>query len=249
MNLGIVIQARLGSTRLSNKIILDFCDNKSILDIIIEKIKLRFSSNTIILSTGDIEKNYKLAEISNKHSIEFFSGSENNVLDRFVETAKYHNLTHIIRICSDNPFIDVDMLSDMMVIDNLESYDYVSFKNDKGIPMIKSNIGLFCEFVSLSALNTITKKESNNPSYTEHVTNYIYENPDEFNIMLIDAHQTISSRDDIRLTVDTSNDFNLLSEIYRKTKNMNIHNLVNFLDENKDQYIARMLINIKNNTK
>jgi spore coat polysaccharide biosynthesis protein SpsF (cytidylyltransferase family) len=249
MNLGIIIQARLESTRLSNKIILNFCDNKSILDIIIEKIKLRFSSNSIILSTGDMEKNYKLAEISDKHSIKFFPGSENNVLDRFIETAKCHNLTHIIRICSDNPFIDMGMISDMLAIDNLESYDYVSFKNDNGIPMIKSHIGLFCEIVSLSALNKVMNKEGDNPAYIEHVTNYIYEHPEEFNTILIDAPGIISARYDIRLTVDTHDDFNLLSDLYRKTNDMGIYDLVNFLDENKEQYIDRMLINIKNNNK
>ena len=249
MNLGIIIQARLGSTRLPNKIILDFCDGRSIIDIIIEKIKSRFSQYPIILATGDSPKNSKLIEFSSKHNIHFFIGSENNVLSRFIEAAELYDLTHVIRICSDNPFIDMDLLDELVSIQDKFSYDYISFKNNDGLPVIKSHFGLFAEFVSVSGLRKVMSMEGNNSHYIEHVTNYLYENPAEFRLKLIDLPKVISGRHDIRLTLDTQLDFNILSDLYTKTKNMNLNQIVDFLDKNHDRYIDEMLINIKNNSK
>jgi spore coat polysaccharide biosynthesis protein SpsF len=249
MNLGIIIQARLGSTRLPNKIVLDFCDGRSVIDIIVEKIKSRFSKYPIILATGENPINLRLLEFSSKYDIKFFMGSEDNVLSRFIEAAELYNLTHVIRICSDNPFINMDLLEDLILIPDKFSYDYISFKTDSGIPVIKSHIGLFAEMVSLSALKKVMNIKGNNSYYKEHVTNYLYENPGEFTLRLIDLPKIISGRNDVRLTLDTPGDFNMLSDLYSKTKNMNLNEIVDFLDKNQSRYIDEMVINIKNNSK
>jgi spore coat polysaccharide biosynthesis protein SpsF len=249
MNLGIIIQARLGSTRLPDKIILDFNNGESVIDIMIEKLKSRFSQYRIILATGNSPENSKLIKFSSKHNINFFIGSENNVLSRFIKAAELYNLTHVIRVCSDNPFIDMDLLYELVSTPDKFSYDYISFKNDNGMPVIKSHFGLFSEFVSVSGLKKVMDIEGNNPYYNEHVTNYLYENPSEFRLKLIDLPKVISGRNDIRLTLDTQNDFSILSNLYKKTKNMNLDSIIDFIDENRDQYIDKMLINIKNNSK
>ena len=249
MNLGIIIQARLGSTRLPDKIISDFNNGESVIDIMIEKLKSRFSQYPIILATGNSPENSKLIKFSSKHNINFFIGSENNVLSRFIKAAELYNLTHVIRVCSDNPFIDMDLLYELVSTPDKFSYDYISFKNDNGMPVIKSHFGLFSEFVSVSGLKKVMDIEGNNPYYNEHVTNYLYENPAEFRLKLIDLPKVISGRNDIRLTLDTQNDFSILSNLYKKTKNMNLDSIIDFIDENRDQYIDKMLINIKNNSK
>jgi spore coat polysaccharide biosynthesis protein SpsF len=249
MNLGIIIQARLGSTRLPDKIIIDFNNGESVIDIMIEKLKSRFSQYPIILATGNSPENSKLIKFSSKHNINFFIGSENNVLSRFIKAAELYNLTHVIRVCSDNPFMDMDLLYELVSTPGKFSYDYISFKNNNGMPVIKSHFGLFSEFVSVSGLKKVMDIEGNNPYYNEHVTNYIYENPAEFRLKLIDLPKVISGRDDIRLTLDTQNDFSILSNLYKKTKNMSLDSIIDFIDENRDQYIDKMLINIKNNSK
>lgn len=249
MNLGIIIQARLGSSRLPNKIMLDFHDGRSVIDIIIEKIKSRFSEYPIILATGEDPINSRLVEFSSKYDINFFIGSEANVLSRFIEASELYNLTHVVRICSDNPFIDMDLLDDLMRIPDKFSYDYISFKNDNGVPVIKSHLGLFAEIVSVSALKKVMRSEGENPHYQEHVTNYLYENPEGFNLKLVDLPKIISGRDDIRLTLDTRQDFDILSDLYGRIKNADLNGIVGFLDENQSRYIDEMLINIKNNSK
>jgi spore coat polysaccharide biosynthesis protein SpsF len=215
----------------------------------IEKLKSRFSQYPIILATGNSPENSKLIKFSSKHNINFFIGSENNVLSRFIKAAELYNLTHVIRVCSDNPFMDMDLLYELVSTPGKFSYDYISFKNNNGMPVIKSHFGLFSEFVSVSGLKKVMDIEGNNPYYNEHVTNYIYENPAEFRLKLIDLPKVISGRDDIRLTLDTQNDFSILSNLYKKTKNMSLDSIIDFIDENRDQYIDKMLINIKNNSK
>jgi spore coat polysaccharide biosynthesis protein SpsF len=163
--------------------------------------------------------------------------------------AELYNLTHAIRICSDNPFIDMDLLDNLISMPDKFSYDYVSFKTNKGVPAIKSHIGFFGEMVSISSLKEVMSTEGDNPYYKEHVTNYLYENPEGFKLKLIDMPKIISERNDIRLTLDTQRDFDILSDLYSKTKNMNLNQIVNFLDKNHDRYIDEMLINIKNNSK
>jgi spore coat polysaccharide biosynthesis protein SpsF len=143
----------------------------------------------------------------------------------------------------------MDLLDELLSIPDKFSYDYISFKNDDGVPVIKSHFGLFAEFVSVSGLRKAMSTEGNNSHYIEHVTNYLYENPAEFGLKLIDLPKVISGRHDIRLTLDTQRDFNILSDLYTKTKNMNLDYIIGFIDENNDQYIDEMLINIKNNSK
>lgn len=249
MKLGIIIQARLGSTRLPNKIILEFNKNRSVLDIIIDKIKSRFNEYPIILATGDNEINRDLSDLTKKYGIDFFIGSENNVLHRFIEAAESQELTHIIRVCSDNPFLSMDLLDLLISSSDINKFDYISFKNTSGTPVIKTHTGLFAEIVSLDSLKIADSILKNDSEYREHVTNYIYGNPEIFKINLIDSPPEISSRSDIRLTLDTNSDFCLLSEIYDKTEKMSIRELIRFLDDNNNQYIDRMLINIKNNNK
>ena len=101
-----------------------------------------------------------------------------------------------------------------------------------------------------------TQKNSKNVSknqHQEHVTSYIYQNPDKFNINKIETHQMFSNRN-IRLTLDTLEDFTVLKKVYAclvETKsncNFNKHDVINYLNENPS-YFDSMEVNIKNNEK
>lgn len=249
MNLGIVIQARLGSTRLPNKIILDFNKGRGLLDIILDKVNSRFNQYPIILATGDEKNNLRIGELAKKYNVHFFIGSENDVLRRFIDAAESQKLTHLIRICSDNPFIDMDLIDSLVSSSDISKFDYIGFKDSRGIPVIRTHVGIFAEIVSLDALkicDSILEKDS---VHREHVTSYIYETPRIFNVNLVDSPEIVFSRNDIRLTLDTPQDLNLLSELYNEVGEMKIPEIVRFLDANKEKYIDKMLTNIKNSNK
>lgn len=207
-NIGIIIQARTSSTRLPRKIILKIEKQISFLDVLIERLKKIKFNYPIILATSDLQVDDILEDYANKHEIKFFRGSENDVLQRFIDCAKENNLNSIVRICSDNPFLDI--VSIEKLLKNYKGQDYLSLKINNS-PSILTHFGFFAEIVSLKALKKIALKK--NKDCKEHVTNCIYRNPNEFNITFIE--DTIEN-DNIRCTLDTKEDFEILKEIYLK---------------------------------
>jgi len=246
---GFVIQARIGSSRLPSKILLPFFEGKSIFDLLIEKLQSNFSL-PIILATSQNKENDILEQIASKKGILIYRGSENNVLGRFIFAANEFNIKKIIRICSDNPFLDVAELKTLIHFSENSDFDYVSFIVDK-IPSIKTHFGFWTEFVTFQALEKVDSFTSL-PLYHEHVTNFIYENPNLFNVHFLEPNKKIFGRKDIRMTLDTEQDFNLLSEIYYKLSNENcdfgIDEILDFLDNNSD-YKKQMINQINNNVK
>ncbi|MGQ7945286.1 cytidylyltransferase domain-containing protein [Flavobacterium sp. WC2509] len=249
ITLGVVIQARTGSSRLPNKILKNFYNNESILDILLENIKSKFSHLPIILATSTNEKDNILSEVAAKWGVHFYRGSEENVLKRFIDVGENYGLTHLVRICSDNPFLNMDSIAKLIEELTSSNIDYLSYSNHLGIPVIKTHIGLFTEIVSLKALLE-TNKRQNELIYQEHVTNFIYSNPQYFNINLLKSPVEVHFRDDIRLTLDDEDDFENLASLYKsiKSEKENLGYLVDYIDLNKD-YKIKMINNIKKYSK
>lgn len=245
----ILIQARTGSNRLPNKILKDFYGKKSILDLIVDKLIINFSNFPIILATSDNENDSVLVDFAKQKKILFHQGSESNVLLRFIDSIRDYHFSHIIRICSDNPFLNMNAIQDL--INNLDNpnLDYISYVNHRGIPVIKTHIGLFAEIVSVKSLKK-TNELQNMPIYQEHVTNYIYGNPDIFKLKFLASPDVVYYRDDIRLTLDDSTDFDNLVELYSKTNQnyQDLSYLVDVIDREKS-IKNKMISNIKKYTK
>lgn len=229
--LGIIIQARNNSSRLPNKINLPIFDDLTILDIIIQKLKT-FNNIKIILATSNNNKDEVLKKYSLKYNIDFFQGSENNVLDRFILACEKYNVNKVIRVCADNPFIDVSLLKTLIDLSSEKQYDYASYYYNN-TPTIRTHFGIFAEYVSLSALKKIKEATSKN-KYIEHVTNYIYENEQTFNILKIPFKYKGES---IRLTIDDHEDFKLLKNIILQNNKllfMNYNDIFTFLIKNNE---------------
>jgi spore coat polysaccharide biosynthesis protein SpsF len=211
MNTGIIIQARLSSQRLPNKVIRPIFDDKSILDLIIIRLKKINPKFPIIIATGDFEKNKELFSCASQNNILFFSGSEDDVLDRFIQCSKEFKLQKILRVCADNPFLDYELAENIIGVSVSNGYDYVSYSvNNK--PAILSHYGFFSEVVSYNALLK-AHAQSISDSDKEHVTPYIYNHPEEFSVMLEQAPEEITNEEKIRLTVDTETDFENAAKI------------------------------------
>jgi spore coat polysaccharide biosynthesis protein SpsF len=231
MNIGIIIQARLSSTRLPNKIMLDFCDGKNILEIIYERIKNNIDLPVIIATTTN-DKDTMLVEFLKKKNILYYRGSESDVLSRFISAAEYFKLTHIIRICSDNPFLYINYIKVLVeTMKQCNDLDYISYKiADK--PSILTHYGFFSELASMNALYLANEEKEN--KYHEHVTNYIYTHEDKFKINWINAEKIIEGNN-IRLTVDDETDFMVTKSIYKQTgEKFDPESIINILDNIPD---------------
>ncbi len=212
MQTGIIIQARTGSTRLPNKMLLPFYDNKGIFEIILKRLKESSISIPIVIATTNKESDDRLVQIAIDYGFDYYRGDEEDVLNRFIKAAELFKFDNIIRLCADNPFIDMDALK--YQINNFDnSIDYWCYCNSEFKPTIKTSYGFWAEMVTLAALKRITLY-TEDFFYKEHVTNYIYTHSDKFKIHFEKIDSNIEKVFDMRLTVDTQNDFELLKEIY-----------------------------------
>ncbi len=200
----VIIQARTQSVRLPNKV-LALINGKSLIWHIIERLKSCEMVEQIILATSNREEDKKLIEIANDCNILSFVGDENNVLSRFYEAALKFNADPIIRITGDCPLVDPYLLDKMLEFYLENNYDYVS---NTIIPTYPD--GLDIEIFSFKSL-TKTFNEAKLKSEKEHVTPYIWKNPEIFQLYNYRNKEELSN---YRWTVDEQLDLELIRQIY-----------------------------------
>lgn len=210
------IQARTNSSRLPQKLLLPFFEGKTILQIIIERLLMHFPDNKIYLLTTNSDKDDDLVKTISQYPIEVFRGNELNVLNRFLAAGKHFNAEYIVRICADNPFLDVNFLKGLINTE-MGNNDYLSYSvSDR--PTIKCHYGLFAEQTKISSLKKIPAFTADE-HYYEHVTNFLYEHPELFKCRFLEIADEINFLNGIRLTVDTIADFNSAQFIFSRFKN------------------------------
>lgn len=243
-NIGIIIQARTSSTRLPKKIILKMDGEETFLDVLLKRVKKLKTKYPVILATSNLKVDEVLLSFAESHEIKFFQGSENNVLNRFIECAKENKLKTIVRVCSDNPFLDINLLEELIA--NYNNEDYLSYKINNS-PSILTHFGFFAEIVSVKALEKVAEK--GDETCNEHVTNCIYKNPDDFIVNFIHKKNDNNS---IRCTLDTKNDFENLKDIYlnfvKENPEYRYPDLIKYIETRTDLLLEMKKI-IKENTK
>lgn len=247
---GIIIQARTGSTRLHNKILLPFYGEQRIIDILIANIKQSCPDKCIVLATTNRSQDDVLAEVARETDILCFRGDENNVLDRFIRAAEAFGIDRFVRVCSDNPFLRTDTFNAFFTRHDSSPADYIAYGFANGCPTIKSHLGLFSELTTTEALRraAATTQEK---LYIEHVTIYLYTHPEAFRVHLLPLPDELEGRFDLRFTLDTPEDFTLLQELYAtfyEKTDRSIHALLQLV-ETHPGYRAKMLENITRNEK
>jgi len=224
---GIIIQARIDSTRLRGKVLLrlPFGSNTSVIETIIRRCKKTTIIDSIILATTRQTNDDILEKIAISENIKIFRGSENNVLERFYCAAKKENLDTIIRITADNPCIDPILVDNILRAHIEGNWDYTT---TEGYP-----VGLGIEVFNFDALEEAYKNATKYYE-KEHVTPYIYRNPQKFKINIVKALKELYAPD-IRITLDTEEDYALLCAVfdylYPKDKYFNAYDIVNLFNE------------------
>lgn len=246
-----IVQARLGSTRMPNKVLLPFFGENTILDIILAKFKR--IGLPVVVATSVNQRDDAIVAFCKQRAVRCFRGPEQDVLARFVECAEYFGISKIIRICSDNPFLSEKELFRLTEAVSSEVCDYMSF-DVGGVPSIRTHFGFWAEYVTLDTLHEVLRLVPSDSIYREHVTNYIYTHDDIFRVRWLDTPVGISSRQDIRLTIDTPVDFRNISELYTRLTELNkgleadMAEVLAYLDA-YPEFRQVMLSEIKSNSK
>lgn len=246
MNIGIIIQARLGSTRLPGKILKEFYQGKTLLETVISNLE-KVNNAKIIVATSVNPNNDKLESFLKERNITVFRGSEDDVLSRFIGAAEDNNVNGIVRICSDNPFLDWHGVADLIEKAKTSDADYIGYRIN-GSPSIKTHFGFWGEYVTLNALKRIAATTDEKPAH-EHVTIHIYTHPDEYKCEWIECSDFLQGRNDIRLTVDNPEDFEnaqkAYASLYETNRNFGLQEVVEYIDSHKDlkESMIKMIVN------
>lgn len=208
MNVVVIIQARMGSTRLPGKV-MKIILGKPVLIHDLERIKRMKRINGIIVATTTLEEDNLIVKTIEDYdaNIYIYRGNVENVLDRYYKAAKLNGVDIIVRITSDCPLIDPN-ISDLTVDKFLDSgCDYCSNNMPRTFPL-----GLDTEVFSFKSLE-LAWKLSETSYEREHVTPYIRDHPEKFKLSGVTNNVDLSG---LRWTLDYPEDFEFISEIYKR---------------------------------
>lgn len=228
MKIVAIIQARMGSTRLPNKVLMKI-NGHTMLEEVIRRTKTIKGTDEVIVATTENLKDEKIVSLCKKLKIKVFRGSEDDVLDRYYQCARLVKADVIIRITSDCPLLDPKTVAGGLELFLKTNADYVSNALKRTYPR-----GLDFEIFTLNALKKAAEvgKESTD---REHVTPYIYSNPKIFKISHLTNSKNYSK---YRLTVDTQIDLELVREIFKaldkNSKVFGLKEIINFLEKNPE---------------
>jgi spore coat polysaccharide biosynthesis protein SpsF len=244
--LGIVIQARLNSTRLPKKILLPV-NNEPLILFLLKRI-IASIDLPLIVATSTSSGDDELCQLLQDNGILYYRGSEQDVLERFIGAAEAADFTDIIRICSDNPFLDLTYLDKLIKSWRDDSTsDYISYAIH-GSPVILTHLGVFAEIIKLDALKKVKQLFPDNTLYKEHVTNGVYKNADHFRVRFIEIAAELENTTDVRLTVDTAEDYERIRFISTACKDLSFPSILQFLEQHPE-IKESMAITIKQNSK
>ena len=227
VNIFIIIQARMTSTRLPAKVMLPLC-GKTVLEIVVER--LGPYKDNIIIATTDDGTEIPIVDLCKNNNIKYYQGSTDNVLERFYFSAKKFNAKEkdiIVRITSDCPLIDIGLLNKCVDMFKSGKYDYVSNRLNRTIP-----VGLDVEVLDFKLLEYINKN-AREDFEREHVTPYIYLSKKR-NYKLGSCEEE-NNNSKYRLTLDELKDYKAIKEVYKKFNNkanFNYDELIKMLDSN-----------------
>jgi spore coat polysaccharide biosynthesis protein SpsF len=230
-----IIQARMTSKRLPGKSMLELA-GKPMLAHVIDRTRMIDGVKKIVVATCIGKENMPIIKLAQSMGTEVFVGSVDNVLERYYLAAEEFGGSYIVRVTGDNPFTDPEYASMAVEIIQESGADLCSIPN---LPL-----GTGVEIIKRDSLAQAYKM-SDKPYQREHVTPYIKEHPELFRI----ERPTVSFKNpfpDLRLTVDTREDFELAKTIYEnlyKQKYFPLIDVISFLEKNPH------LVNINSDTK
>jgi len=233
----IIIQARMGSTRLPGKVMRKI-GNKPMLYYMINQVKASKKANDIVIATTTLKEDDEIVSYAESLGVKVYRGSELDVLDRFYNCMKEQKSKTIIRLCADSPFIDFNIIDDCISKFEKSDVDYLSntikkidgkwIEGKNGFP-----VGLAVEVFTFDSLVKAWQK-GKKPSDREHVTEYIFHNPNDFRLKGITNYEELG---DMRLIVDYLEDFELAEKIienFNEKELFTMEKLKEFLNKNLD---------------
>lgn len=228
MKIVAVTQARTNSSRLPKKVLLEI-SGKTILEIHLNRLKNSKLVDKLIVATTENKADDSIVEIAEKLNIDFFRGDETDVLDRYYQAVKNENADFIVRITSDCPLIDGEIVDETLAFAIENKLDYCSNRLEYHYPD-----GIVVEVFTFAALEKAWN-EAKLASEREHVAPYIWKNSSFFGKEIFTSANYCNTKidyDGVRLTIDEQADFELIKYL-----------IENFGDEKIWKFYADYVLN------
>ena len=204
MKIVAIVQARMGSTRLPNKVMKPI-GGIPMIELLLTRLVCAKEVDQIIVATSVDEVNLPLVEHIHKLGYTCEQGSENDVLDRYVQAAKKHQADVVVRITGDCPLVDPELVDEVIRSFKAANVDYFSNTNPPTYPD-----GLDIEVFTFKALEQASQ-ETIDPFDQEHVTPYLRK-PGKFITATMKHIQDLSA---LRWTVDETTDFAVIEKVFQ----------------------------------
>ena len=218
------------STRLPGKVLKTVL-NKPLLEYQVERLRRVKLADEIVIATTTNEMDQPIIGLCKKMKVQVFRGSEQDVLARYYGAALTYNAAVVIRVTSDCPIIDPQVIDRVISLYNVNfpKYDYVSNRLQPSYPR-----GMDTEVFSFKALKEAYSEARNEPE-REHVTPFIYWQPERYKLGNVAYVQDESKH---RWTVDTEDDFKLitiiLESLYPHYREFNLEDILALFRQNPE---------------
>lgn len=226
----IIIYSRLASKRFKNKAKIILVNNKTLIEHVIDQARKILPKRKIILATTKKKEDDYLCNIAKKKNINFFRGSENNVLKRTIDCCKQYNIKYFLRYCGDRPIIDI--LKIKKIIKNFkkyDQYDLVSTNNQKE----KIDQGLTIEIINSEVLIKIPKIKLDRKD-NEHITNYLYKNYKNYRTYKISFLKIFKKQ--YKYTIDDKKDLKIVNYLIKNFEEVRFKDIVKLYEIAKKKH-------------
>lgn len=224
MKVVIINQARMTSTRLPGKILKTVL-GKSLLEYQIERLQRVKLADELVIATTTNYTDDPIVELCDRAGVSYYRGSEEDVLARYYEAAKQHQADVIVRVTSDCPLIDPEIIDHVIQTYFDHQCDYASNSLERTYPR-----GMDTEVFSFESLSQAYSDAIAKPD-REHVTPFLHQQPERFKIIPVLNSENYSHH---RWTVDTQEDFdlikNILEAIYPQQPHFTMEDCLNLLN-------------------
>ncbi len=200
-----IVQARLGSTRLPGKVLLPLLGEPVLTRVMRRTARAQRLSEVVVATTVDPSDD-PIVDLARSEGWPVVRGSTDDLLDRYMVAARAHEADVVVRITSDCPLIDPDVIDRTVLAFEAGDWDYASNSMEpRTFPR-----GLDVEVVARDALARAWREDAD-PAWREHATPYIYRHPERFRLLAVPASEDHS---DHRWSIDTPEDYELVRRIY-----------------------------------
>ena len=229
MNYLAIVQARLGSSRLPKKVLLDLA-GRPILKLVYERLKASRRLDEVVIATTIAPEDTAVVAAAVEMGARVYVGSESDVLDRYYQAARLLLPENVVRVTADCPLIDPEVLDECIELHEREGADYTSNTIEPSYPD-----GLDVEVFCRSALERAWK-EARLGSEREHVTPYIKKHPELFRLARLINQDDHS---DLRWTIDEAEDYQFLTSVFANAgpqgpTELRMKDVLAFLQDNPD---------------